>query len=155
MNQDRLANLKKAGAAAVAVALFAAGCSQGSDSGSSASNAPATPPAASAPPAGGTPAAATGASGTWASVSGILSSNCAPCHSGARMKAGLDVSSYDSLMKGSEKGPVIVAGKPDDSLLVKAITGAAGVRKMPPRGALAQPDIDSIKAWVQAGAKQS
>jgi len=59
------------------------------------------------------------------------------------------------VMKGSMQGPVVVASKPDDSLIVKAITGAPGAKKMPPRGALQQSDIDSIKAWITSGAKQS
>ena len=151
MNHKRLINV---GLALSAVVVFVAGCSGGSSSDSS--TAQSTPPAG-APPAAA-PAAApasSGASGSWASVSGIVSTNCAPCHSGARGKAGLDVSSYDSLMKGDREGAIVVAGKPDDSKIVKAITGAAGVRKMPPRGALQQADIDSIKAWITAGAKQS
>lgn len=150
MNQNSLKELKRVGMAVAAAIVFVAGCSGGSSSDSS--TASSTPPA-------GAPASASassgGGSGSWAGASAIFTANCAPCHSGARPKAGLDLSSYDGLMKGSMQGPAVVAGKPDDSLIVKAITGAPGLRKMPPRGALQQSDIDSIKAWIQAGAKQS
>ena len=150
MNNNSAGNLRRFAGAAIGVALLVVGCSQGSDSSSSTTQA-STPPASTPPAAAG----AGGASGSWASVSGILTTNCVPCHSGGRAKAGFDASSYDSVMKGSMQGPIVAAGKPDDSVIVKAILGADGLKKMPPRGALAQPDIDSIKAWIQAGAKQS
>jgi hypothetical protein len=51
----------------------------------------------------------------------LLSKNCYGCHTGAKM-GGLQMDTLESLMKGGEDGPVVIPGKPDESLLVKAIT---------------------------------
>lgn len=107
-------------------------------------------------PAGATKAVApsTDVNGNgFASVQGIFQANCGGCHGGARGKGGFSVASYESVMRGTRGGPVITAGDPDGSLLVKLITGAAQP-KMPPGGDVSQGDVDKIKAWIKDGAKQ-
>lgn len=107
-----------------------------------------------AAPAGATKAAAPSAdSPNWAMVQPIFTSNCSPCHAGARGKGGFSIRTYDSVMKGSEDGPVIVAGDPDNSKLIKLITGQ-GSPKMPPQADVPAADIEKLKAWIKAGAKQ-
>lgn len=79
----------------------------------------------------------------------ILESRCASCHMGEFVSAGLDMNTYDSLMKGSENGPVIIAGHARDSLLVEKITEG----KMPKRGPKLTPtQIQIITDWIDAGA---
>src|SRR5436190_19122068 len=63
----------------------------------------------------------------------ILNASCVGCHSGDRPKAGIDLSSYESVMRGGEDGPVVKIGAPKHSLLVRALRGVNGVRQMPPR----------------------
>ena len=43
----------------------------------------------------------------------------------------------ENMMKGGDDGPVLVPGKPDQSLLVKAISYTDSRLKMPPTGKLA------------------
>ncbi|MBL8067894.1 MAG: c-type cytochrome [Armatimonadetes bacterium] len=87
-------------------------------------------------------------------VGTILEQNCVSCHSGDRPKEGIDVSSYANVMKGGEHGPIVVAGKSDESVLYKALTGN-GAKKMPPGDkGLSQEDIDKVKAWIDSGAAE-
>lgn len=107
-----------------------------------------------AAPAGATKAAAPSAdSPSWAMVQPIFTANCSPCHAGARGKGGFSIRTYESVMKGAEDGPVVVAGDPDGSKLIQLITGQ-GSPKMPPSGNVPAADIDKLKAWIKAGAKQ-
>src|SRR5262245_4063481 len=52
----------------------------------------------------------------------ILMKNCLGCHNAQVHRGGFDASSYASLMKGSDNGPVIVPGDADRSTLFKLIT---------------------------------
>jgi hypothetical protein len=56
-------------------------------------------------------------------------------------------------MKGDKEGKVVVAGKPAQSRLSKAIhwNGAAS---MPPAGRLPAAEVAKIDAWIKAGAKK-
>src|ERR1051325_6201241 len=51
----------------------------------------------------------------------VLAKSCLPCHNQKVKQAGLDLSSREAALKGSENGPVIVAGKPEDSRLYKLV----------------------------------
>lgn len=87
---------------------------------------------------------------TWADVETILDANCTRCH-GSSHPTGLDLRSYQSVLAGSNRGAVVIAGDADNSLLVRKIRGEAGGRM--PRGAapLSAEDIATIAAWVNAG----
>ena len=90
---------------------------------------------------------------SYSAVQPIIAKNCVMCHTGPKPKHGLNLSSYDNVMKGDKEGKVIVAGKPGDSRLSKAIhrNGAAA---MPPMGPLPAADVKKIDAWISAGAKK-
>src|SRR5262249_11545750 len=51
-------------------------------------------------------------------VQPFLTKYCLECHNSKKMKAGLNVESYQDLMEGSDRGPVLVAGKPGASSIV-------------------------------------
>ncbi|MCC6144027.1 MAG: hypothetical protein IT368_09490, partial [Candidatus Hydrogenedentes bacterium] len=51
----------------------------------------------------------------------ILQSRCIECHGADRVKGDLRLDSQDLLLKGGESGPVIVAGKPEESKLYQLI----------------------------------
>jgi hypothetical protein len=55
------------------------------------------------------------------------------------------------MLKGGESGPAAVPGKPEESLLIRAV-GYKGELKMPPTGKLAHADIARLKHWVALGA---
>src|SRR5687768_9284978 len=56
-------------------------------------------------------------------IAPLLETRCVHCHSGSQPKGGLSLVSVDALQRGGETGPAIVAGRPDESLLVQYISG--------------------------------
>jgi hypothetical protein len=82
----------------------------------------------------------------------ILAENCYQCHSAdKKIRGGLRLDSKTSLMKGGDTGPVVVAGQPDRSLLIKAINYKDDL-KMPQRSKLPDQQIADLTAWVKMGA---
>ena len=79
----------------------------------------------------------------------IFESTCIKCHGGEQTKEGLDLKSYESLMKGSFNGSVIEPGNAQNSYLVQQIIKG----EMPKRGGkLSDENIQTIIDWVNAGA---
>jgi len=55
----------------------------------------------------------------------IFQANCVPCHGSTVKMKGLDLSTLAGVMKGSDAGPVVTPGDPDESRLYKMVqTGA-------------------------------
>lgn len=82
----------------------------------------------------------------------MLASKCYSCHSDAPL-GGLRVDSAEALLKGGSRGPAIVAGDPDKSVLVQAVRHTDARLKMPLGGAkLKDSEIEDLAAWVKAGA---
>ncbi len=63
----------------------------------------------------------------------VLATDCMPCHGGKKTESGLKVDSRESLLRGGDRGPAIVAGEPEKSLLVRAIGYTDLELKMPPK----------------------
>ena len=63
----------------------------------------------------------------------VLATKCLPCHGGKKTESGLKVDSREALLKGGDRGPAIVAGEPEKSLLVQAIRQTHEEVKMPPK----------------------
>jgi hypothetical protein len=85
-------------------------------------------------------------------VAPVLKANCLKCHGGeAKIKGGLRLSSREDVLKGGDSGPAVTLDKPDDSLLLKAISYKDDPQ-MPPNGKLADKDIEILTRWVKAGA---
>ena len=80
----------------------------------------------------------------------VLAENCFSCHGPSKQKAGLRLDSRAGLMKGSESGPVVVAGQPDKSTLIHAVRYQGDVH-MPPRGKLSDPVIADLASWIKTG----
>ncbi|MFM8931056.1 MAG: DUF1553 domain-containing protein, partial [Gemmataceae bacterium] len=69
-------------------------------------------------------------------------------------RGGLRLDQPKSLFGGSESGPVVIAGKPADSILIQKVTSKDATERMPPQGEpLSTSEVDLLKAWVTAGAK--
>src|SRR5579872_2561134 len=62
----------------------------------------------------------------------LLVDHCSECHGEGRAKGGLRLTSGETLRRGGDSGPAIVAGKPDESLLIEVV-GHQGDIKMPPK----------------------
>ena len=78
---------------------------------------------------------------------------CLACHAGDEAHADLWLDSYAGVMGGGDAGPVVVAGKPDASLLVAKVERRHRP-SMPPRRKLPATAIARIRAWVAAGAAE-
>jgi hypothetical protein len=79
----------------------------------------------------------------------ILENRCIECHGGRRTREGLDVKTYESLMQGSQNGPVVIPGSADESLFVELIVKG----EMPDRGPKVTPgELKLIMDWVNQGA---
>jgi mono/diheme cytochrome c family protein len=84
----------------------------------------------------------------------LMTKYCVECHGDRKVKAGYDLDNYKAIMLGGKKGPAVVPGQPDRSLLVRTMEGSA--KLMPPKKYDKQPtdaEIALIRAWVAAGAK--
>jgi uncharacterized membrane protein len=93
-------------------------------------------------------------------INPILQSRCLMCHQpGAEgtEKSGLDLSTYDGVMKGTKHGPMIVPGDPLTSNLMVLIEGRADKSLYMPHGKkkLSQCDRDIIRKWIKQGAKNN
>ncbi len=95
-------------------------------------------------------------------VQPILNDNCLKCHveGGAGfVKNGLNMTSYENLMKGTNFGPVIEPGSSISSTLVRLISGNADPSLKMPHGSgnkpLSEGEINTIKAWIDQGAKNN
>lgn len=81
----------------------------------------------------------------------VLANNCYACHTNSAM-GGLRLDSREAMLKGAKRGPAVVPGDPDKSVLVLAIRQTDEALKMPMGGKLQDAEIDDIVAWIKAGA---
>ncbi len=85
----------------------------------------------------------------------LLIARCYDCHSGAKTKGGLSLDTRAGWQKGGESGAAIVPGKPEESLLIKAVSYQDADLAMPPEskgGKLPDADIAVLSEWVKRGA---
>jgi cytochrome b subunit of formate dehydrogenase/mono/diheme cytochrome c family protein len=92
-----------------------------------------------------TPGAATASGASFADVQAMLKAKCGTCH-GDAATAGLNVTTYATLMKGGADGPVVIAKDAADSLIVKKMEAGGHP------GQLSQEELAVLKAWIDAGA---
>ncbi len=83
----------------------------------------------------------------------LLVQNCFSCHSAeTNSQAGLRVDDLQGLLVGGNSGPAIVPGKPEESLVIKAVRHTDDELKMPPKNKITDQEIADLTAWIQAGA---
>ncbi len=85
----------------------------------------------------------------------ILVQHCDECHSGLHAEGGLLLDSRAGWEKGGDRGPAIVPGKPDQSLLIHAVRYQDDGLAMPPKeagGKLSEEAIKQLEKWVRDGA---
>ncbi len=80
----------------------------------------------------------------------VLAEKCWSCHGQKKQQGGLRLDSRAAVLKGSDSGPVVLAGQPDKSLLVRAVR-REGDTPMPPKGGLTAGEVDALAAWVRLG----
>ncbi len=86
----------------------------------------------------------------------IFQANCYRCHGGMNHRGGFQMDTRAGMAKGGHDGVVIVAGHPEQSLLVKLIRHEGpkdDPMDMPPhKDKLSDADIATVEQWVKAGA---
>jgi Planctomycete cytochrome C len=82
-----------------------------------------------------------------ANIQPIFAARCTVCHSGPGATAGLDLSTYTGVMKGSENGVVIVAGDSTGSKLVQVQNGQHFAT-------LSIEELELVKQWIDANAPE-
>ncbi|UCB54280.1 MAG: hypothetical protein JSW45_10030 [Thiotrichales bacterium] len=92
---------------------------------------------------------------TYRDIAPLLASQCIVCHSGEAAAAGLRLDSYDAILKGSSRGPVVDTTRAEDSELIRRIKGISQPR-MPMTGPpyLTENEIASLERWVAGGLKK-
>ena len=82
----------------------------------------------------------------------ILKQHCFECHShqAKTVQGGLMLDSRSGWKIGGDSGPAIAPGKPDDSLLIRAVRYED--LEMPPAGKLPDELIEQLRRWVADGA---
>ena len=87
----------------------------------------------------------------------VLEQKCNQCHSPAKAKGELIMTSFRALMKGGEKGAIVSTENPSESRLVQYIhLPLAEDDHMPPKGKpqLTEQEKSLLQAWVEAGAPE-
>ena len=89
-----------------------------------------------------------------AKIRPVLVGTCFRCHGGTKTSGELRIDSRERLLQGGDSGAAIVPGKPEESLLIKAIQRQADVSAMPPDKdkALRSDQVADFIAWIKAGA---
>jgi hypothetical protein len=82
----------------------------------------------------------------------LLRNECTSCHNPDKKKAGLDCSSYQALMAGSDTGPVVNPGDPDGSTLWKVVAHIEDPYMPKGKAKLADKDLEIIKQFIVQGA---
>ena len=84
----------------------------------------------------------------------LLKQHCLECHSHAagEISGGLTLDSRSGWFQGGERGPAIVPGKPDESLLIKAVRQTSADLQMPPEEKLTDKSIELLVKWIKLGA---
>ena len=84
----------------------------------------------------------------------LLEEYCYECHSAdaKKVKGGLRLDSREGWVKGGESGPAIVPGKPDESLLIRAVRYWDKEFQMPPKHPLPPESVKDLVDWVKLGA---
>jgi mono/diheme cytochrome c family protein len=90
----------------------------------------------------------------------IFRGRCVSCHqpgSEGAEKSGLDLTSYEGLMKGTKHGAMVVPKDPDSSNLVWLLDWRASPELRMPHGKkkLSTCDRDAIRKWIREGAKNN
>lgn len=90
----------------------------------------------------------------------IFRGRCVSCHAPGGEgveKSGLDLSTYEGVMKGTKVGPMVIPKDPDSSNLVWLLDwrGAPQTRMPHSKKKLSTCDRSAIRTWIREGAKNN
>jgi cytochrome c553 len=82
----------------------------------------------------------------------LLVENCVKCHGGEKTRSGLDLTTREQLLKGGDKGTVLVPGKASASRLYKMVAHLEEPFMPPKEPKLKKESLDHLAAWIDLGA---
>jgi hypothetical protein len=86
------------------------------------------------------------------SAKDVLEAKCLSCHGQART-SDLDLRERSTMLKGGKRGPAIVPGKADASLLYQAVRRQGELQMPPGKDALSPSEVNTLRDWINAGAQ--
>ena len=83
----------------------------------------------------------------------LLAEKCFSCHSvnSGKKKGGLLLDSREAIIKGGESGPAAAEGKPDQSLMIRAVQYHEPDLQMPPKEKLSTKEVATLEHWILGG----
>src|SRR5439155_20428776 len=85
----------------------------------------------------------------------ILRDKCFGCHDPDKVKGGLNVANYTTLMQGGSSGAVIKPGDPEGSRLYQLVTHKHKPTMPPKSDMLPKENLDTIRQWIAGGALEN
>ena len=86
-------------------------------------------------------------------VKPILQARCYECHGAIRSEGGLRLDTVQSILQGGDRGPAVVPGHPETSLLIASVRHLDSVSPMPlDAEPLIAAQTDTLAHWVREGA---
>ena len=87
-------------------------------------------------------------------IAPVLLDKCASCHREGQARGGLALDTRENLLAGGDDGPVVVAGRPEESSLIHRVwLPLYHERHMPPEGSpqLTVAEAELIRWWISSG----
>jgi hypothetical protein len=84
-------------------------------------------------------------------VAPILEKRCLGCHNQELKNGGISFLDRDSLLADRGRGPAIVPGKPEASVLIDTLRHDGDIQ-MPPGPKLPSREIGTLREWIKRGA---
>ena len=82
----------------------------------------------------------------------VLSKHCAECHMEGAQKGGFSMNTRETILAGSENGPVVVPGKADESYFIDVLVSTDSRDQMPPKGPrLTADEVELVRKWINQG----
>ncbi len=78
----------------------------------------------------------------------LITAECLGCHNSELATSGLDLTQLESTLRGGDRGPALVPGHPESSLLWSKVSSG----EMPPGSPLSAADREVFREWIAAGA---
>lgn len=94
-------------------------------------------------------------------VQPIINQHCVQCHETGgvgEVTSGFNLTTYDGLMKGTDSGPMVIAGDIEGSNMIVLMEGRADPSISMPHGEnepVPKKDIQTLKTWIAQGAKNN
>ncbi len=87
-----------------------------------------------------------------AEIKPILEASCIKCHGRGRAKGDFQIDTRETMLRGGETGPAVVAGKSAESYFIELVAGVDPDNVMPKKGKkLTGTEVGLLRAWIDQG----